>query len=567
MINKNTISTLADYINQSLEIHQSNLFLAEIDGEQLTYGLARIKIYEIKALLKKEGIKPGDKIALLGSNSIQWALTYMAVVTYGAVIVPILTDFNNTSIHNIITISDSKLIFISSNLLDKIEGVQFKLLEKAYLLEDFSEFSLKSIPQILAQLRNRVYEFKQYATHYLSEYLPHLSNEYQPQEDDLAAIVYTSGTTGKSKGVMLSHHNIYADIIGGVNYVPDLNCHDRFLSLLPLAHTYECTIGLLVPLYVGASVHYLKQKPSPKVLIQAFEKVKPTLVIVVPLVIEKIYRKKILPRLEGNFLVRSCLTIKFLRKLIYKKAASELHKSLGGNIVWMGIGGAALHPEVERFLYEGGFPYSIGYGMTECSPLISGSSVKDKRRLSAGYPLAGVQVRIDSPHRKTGIGEIQVKGPIVTQGYYKNSEETEKLFTPDGWLKTGDLGYMNRHDYLFLKGRSKNVIVGASGENIYPEEIEQLINQHSIVIESLVNKKNNKLTAYIYPDYDTLRTELHLFDQDEKQTKDKIKSYFDHLVDEVNTIVADFSRLNGFVLMEEEFEKTPTQKIKRYLYE
>ncbi|MBP7461081.1 MAG: AMP-binding protein [Candidatus Delongbacteria bacterium] len=534
MINENSINTLADYINRSLEIHESNLFLAEIDGEQLTYGQTRIKLQEIKMIFKKEGIKPGDKIALLGLNSIHWALTYLAIVTYGAVAVPILNDFNNTSIHNIITISDSKLIFISSSLLDKIEGVSFRQLEKAYLLEDFSEFNLKSIPQILSQIKERVYEFKQYANHYLSEYLPNFHHEFQPQKDDLAAIVYTSGTTGNSKGVMLTHHNIVADIFGGVKYVPLLNADDRFLSLLPLAHTYECTIGLLVPLYAGASVHYLKQKPSPKVLLQAFEKVKPTLVCVVPLVIEKIYRKKIAPRLEGSFILRHCLRVGFLRRLIYRKAASELFRSLGGSIIWMGIGGAALHPEVERFLYEGRFPYSIGYGMTECSPLISGSGVKDKRRLSAGYALPGSQIRIDAPDPKTGIGEVQVKGPIVTLGYYKNSEETAKLFTPDGWLKTGDLGYLDRHHYLFLKGRSKNVIVGASGENIYPEEIEPLINQYSTVVESLVIKKNGKLTAFIYPDYDALRNELHLFDLDEKEIKSRINSYFNHMIHDIN---------------------------------
>lgn len=567
------IDALGTYIDECLARYPDNTFLCELDEDEVTasvtYREAKERIDGIKNILRENGIRPGDKISLLGQNSINWGLVYMAVVTYGAIIVPILHEFDSTSVSNIINMSDSRMLFISSSLLEKIESAELKKVEKVYMLDDFKELELEKISLIRSQIKNRLYDFKDWASQFLSEHVYRAAagtkREYIPEADDIAAIVYTSGTTGKSKGVMLTHRNIYWNILAALDYI-EINGNDKFLSVLPSAHVYECTFTLLLSMVGGASVYYLKQKPSPKVLLKAFEKVKPSMVMMVPLVMEKIYKKNILPKFEGNSILRGATKITPLRRFLYKKASDALLEALGGNIKLICIGGAPLSSDVDLFLLEGKFPSAVGYGMTECAPLITFAMPDKKKYQSCGYPIKGAEIKIDNPDPITGVGEVLVKGPMVTKGYYKNEEETRRLFTEDGWMRTGDLGYIDKDNYLYLKGRCKNVILGSSGENIYPEEIEQLLGQNRGIIEALVLDRDGKLIAYIYPDYEFLNSELKLLSIESGQAREKIEKYFDNLIKETNQRLPGFSQIREFKLVDEEFEKTPTQKVKRYLY-
>ncbi|HPO83005.1 MAG TPA: AMP-binding protein, partial [bacterium] len=561
------IDALGTYIDECLARYPDNTFLCELDEDEVTasvtYREAKERIDGIKNILRENGIRPGDKISLLGQNSINWGLMYMAVVTYGAIIVPILHEFDSTSVSNIINMSDSRMLFISSSLLEKIESAELKKVEKVYMLDDFKELELEKISLIRSQIKNRLYDFKDWASQFLSEHVYRAAagtkREYIPEVDDIAAIVYTSGTTGKSKGVMLTHRNIYWNILAALDYI-EINGNDKFLSVLPSAHVYECTFTLLLSMVGGASVYYLKQKPSPKVLLKAFEKVKPSMVMMVPLVMEKIYKKNILPKFEGNSILRGATKITPLRRFLYKKASDALLEALGGNIKLICIGGAPLSSDVDLFLLEGKFPSAVGYGMTECAPLITFAMPDKKKYQSCGYPIKGAEIKIDNPDPVTGVGEVLVKGPMVTKGYYKNEEETRRLFTEDGWMRTGDLGYIDKDNYLYLKGRCKNVILGSSGENIYPEEIEQLLGQNRGIIEALVLDRDGKLIAYIYPDYEFLNSELKLLSIESGQAREKIEKYFDNLIKETNQRLPGFSQIRGFKLVDEEFEKTPTQK-------
>lgn len=567
------IDALGTYINVCLDRYKDNTFLCELDEDEVvasvTYGQAKERIQGIKSILKENGVKPGDKIALLGENSINWGLVYMAVVTYGAIIVPILHEFDSVSISNIINMSDARILFVSSSLLDKVEEGNLRQLEKIYLLDDFREVEIEKVKEVKSQIRNRLLEFRNKIDQLFFERINKIriesNKEYTPKADDIAAIVYTSGTTGRSKGVMLTHKNIYWNILAALDYI-EINSRDRFLSILPSSHTYECTFTLLLSMVGGASVYYLKQKPSPKVLLKAFEKVKPTMVMMVPLVIEKIYKKSVLPKLQDNILLRGATKIKPLRKVLYKKACKSLLEAFGGNIKLICIGGAPLSPDVDLFLLEGEFPSAVGYGMTECAPLITFAMPDKKRFQSCGYPIKGAQIKIDKPDPTTGIGEVLVKGPMVTKGYYKNEEETKRLFTEDGWMRTGDLGYIDKDNYLYLKGRLKNVILGPNGENIYPEEIEQVLSEDRGVLEALLLEREGKLIAYIYPDYDFLNTELKLLEIEPNQAQERLEKYFDNLIKETNRRLPTFSQIKGFNIVEKEFEKTPTQKIKRYIY-
>jgi len=567
------IDALGTYINVCLDRYKDNTFLCELDEDEIvtsvTYGQAKERIQGIKSILKENGVKPGDKVALLGENSINWGLVYMAVVTYGAIIVPILHEFDSVSISNIINMSDARILFVSSSLLDKVEEGNLRQLEKIYLLDDFREVDTEKVKEVKSQIKSKLLEFRNKIDQLFFERINKIkietNKEYTPKADDIAAIVYTSGTTGKSKGVMLTHKNIFWNILAALDYI-EINSKDRFLSILPSSHTYECTFTLLLSMVGGASVYYLKQKPSPKILLKAFEKVKPTMVMMVPLVIEKIYKKSVLPKLQDNILLRGATKIKPLRKALYKKACKSLLEAFGGNIKLICIGGAPLSPDVDLFLLEGEFPSAVGYGMTECAPLITFAMPDKKRFQSCGYPIKGAQIKIDKPDPITGVGEVLVKGPMVTKGYYKNEEETKKLFTEDGWMRTGDLGYIDKDNYLYLKGRLKNVILGPNGENIYPEEIEQVLSEDRGVLEALLLEREGKLIAYIYPDYDFLNVELKLLEIEPNQAQERLERYFDNLIKETNRRLPTFSQIKGFNIVEKEFEKTPTQKIKRYIY-
>jgi long-chain acyl-CoA synthetase len=559
--------TLAEYVELCLAHHTEHPFLAEIDGLSITYGEAREQVAALRQSLRRAGVGPGDKVALLGPNSIHWALAYLAVVTYGGVAVPVLTEFSTPNVHNILNMSEAKALFVASPLLEKIAGGTFPKLARMFLLEDFKEIEVQVLPDLVRKIQARVDILRERAGQFLTEHnLPGAPQAYTPRPDDLAAIVYTSGTTGHSKGVMLTQANILSDVVAAVRYV-SISPADRLLSMLPLAHTYECSCGFLGPMCGGVSIHYLQQKPSPTVLQKAFAAVKPTMVFAVPLIIEKIYRKKVRPNIEGRFLPRQLTRLPGLRRMVHRKAVRQLLAAFGGSLRQMGFGGAPLSEDVERFMREGGFPYFVGYGMTECAPLIAGCGLGQTRSGSCGYPVQGIELRIASPDPSTGVGEVQVRGPMATSGYYKNPEATAELFTADGWLRTGDLGALDSEGYLHLRGRSKNLILGPSAENIYPEEIEHLLDRSAWVVESLVVKAEGGLTALIFPDYDLLSRELKLFGRPDRETETRLDALFRSVLADVNAQLPAFSRLASFRLVEQEFAKTPTEKIKRHLYQ
>ncbi len=560
-------ATLAQYVELCLGRHTEHVFLAEIGGTSITYGEAAAKVAELRQTLRAAGVHPGDKVALLGPNSIHWGLAYLAVVTGGAVAVPVLTEFPPSAIHNILNMSEAKVVFAASGLLEKLAAGTFPKLARMFLLEDFQAIEAQVLPDLVRKIQARVDILRERAGQFLAEHrLPGAPQPYAPRPDDLAAIVYTSGTTGHSKGVMLTQANILADVAAAVRFVT-ISPADRLLSMLPLAHTYECTCGFLGPMCGGVSIHYLQQKPSPSVLQKAFSEVRPTMVFAVPLIIEKIYHKKVRPKLEGRFAARQLTRVPALRRIAHRKAVRQLLAAFGGSLRQMGFGGAPLSEDVERFMREGGFPYFVGYGMTECAPLIAGCGLGQTRQGSCGYPVAGIELRIADPDGTSGVGEVQVRGPMVTRGYYKNAEATAALFTADGWLRTGDLGKLDADGYLYLRGRSKNLILGPSAENIYPEEIEHLLERSRWVVESLVVKSGDTLTALVFPDYDLLARELKLFGRPDAETGARLDAVFRALLADVNARLPAFSRLASYRLMEQEFAKTPTEKIKRHLYQ
>ncbi len=381
--------------------------------------------------------------------------------------------------------------------------------------------------------------------------------------EDLAAIVYTSGTTGHSKGVMLSHGNLLADAEGTLHIV-NLGENDRLLSILPLPHTYECTLGFITPILVGASIHYIEKPPTAAVLLPALERVRPTVMLSVPLVIEKIYKARILPQLTKSPLLRKAHSIPFFRRILHRVAGKKLLRIFGGSLRLFTIGGAPLAPDVELFLREGKFPYAIGYGLTETAPLVAGTGPEKTRYKSTGPALPGTMIRLANPDAHSGEGEIQIKGPTVMKGYYRDPERTRQVLSEDGWLSTGDLGVMDGDGFVFIKGRLKNMILGPSGKNIYPEEIESVINEFESVHESVVYEYQNRLVALVHLDYERLQKAIHSLG--ESDIRQKAAALLADIQKQINNRVPLYSRIHRIVEQAEPFQKTPTQKIKRHLY-
>ncbi|MCX5899222.1 MAG: AMP-binding protein, partial [Proteobacteria bacterium] len=393
-----------------------------------------------------------------------------------------------------------------------------------------------------------------------------LEKEYHVDKHDLASLIYTSGTTGKSKGVMLTHNNLIfsAEMSGRIH---PMDTTDSMVSVLPLSHTYENTIGLILPMMYGTSINYLRKQPVPSVLIAALQQVKPTIMLTVPLIIEKVYKGKIVPAFNAKALTRTLYKFAPTRKLLNRVAGKKLMQTFGGRLKFFGIGGAKLDPEVERFLIEGKFPYAVGYGLTETSPLLAGFDSFCGKHLSTGLPMQGVTLKINDPDSVTGQGEIWARGENVMRGYYKEPELTQEVLTEDGWFKTGDLGCFDASGYLFIKGRLKNMIVGASGENIYPEEIEEIINRFKYVLESLVVQQKGKLVAMVHFNMEELQDKYqHLKEQASQFIEKHIEELTKELQEYVNSRVNKFSRIQRVVAHLEPFKKTATKKIKRFLY-
>lgn len=561
-MNENSKLTLLEVLRNSIDKYSDRICLSGIDSNELTYKEFGEKVNSVSNFLKENGIIPSDKVAILSENQVNWGVSYFAVTTMGAVAVPIMTEFQENEVHHCLRHSESKAIFVSAKYYDKIAEKNFEDLTTIILMDDFSIIPLNTTKDILKDViatgKKEFAKIKAAALKFAG-----IIKE-DVKEDDLAAIIYTSGTTGHSKGVMLTHKNIVFDAFATTKLV-DIHKEDKMLSILPLFHTIESTLGLVTPIMVGASVYYIDKPPTAAVLLPALQKVKPTILLAVPLIIEKIYFMRVLPELNKKALVRGLYKLAPIRKKLNRIACGKLKKTFGGQLKMMCIGGAALSEEVERFLREGKFPYAIGYGLTETSPLVTGTGPETTVFRSAGKPLYGMEVIIDDPDPETGEGEVIIKAPNVMKGYYKDTEKTNAVLTGDGWFRTGDLGII-QNDYLFIKGRSKNVIIGSNGKNIYPEEIESIINSFDYVTESLVYESEKKLVARVHLNYELL-DELHgMQKMEEPKAREKINEIIKDLLKQVNERISTFSRINKIIEQPDPFEKTPTHKIKRYLY-
>jgi len=512
--------------------------------ESCTYAQLEEGIKRVMVQLVSFGISKGDKIAILSTNMPNWGIAYFAITSTGAVVVPILPDFSVVEINNIIEHSEPKVIFVSENLLSKLErqtADPSKVIigiEKFEKISGFDAAGVNTTEKVTFDI---------------------------VEEDDLASIIYTSGTTGKSKGVMLTHKNIVWDAQQG-GLIHQISSEDRFLSLLPLSHAYENTIGFIFAVMYGASVHYIRKLPTPAVLLPALQAVKPTIMLTVPLIIEKIYKKQIQPVFCKNSFIRLLYSIQPIRLLLHRMAGKKLMKTFGGELHFFGIGGAKLDPTVEKFLKEAGFPYSIGFGLTETAPLAAGAGPTATRLNTIGPAMPGCEVKIHQPDGKNGQGEIWIKGPNVMRGYYKEPALTNEVLTEDGWFKTGDLGSFDKKGYLAFKGRLKNMIVSASGENIYPEEIESVINNFKNVVESLVIQRKGKLVALVRLNMEELEAQYQVLLDQAELYNEKMDELIQELQQYVNSHVNKFSQVQMILIQSEPFERTPTQKIKRFLY-
>jgi long-chain acyl-CoA synthetase len=515
--------------------------------EPITYEEAGKTISALSSFLEKAGIRQGDRVALLSTNMPNWPLAYFSITFMGAIVVPVLPDFSVVEVTNILEHSGASALFISPGLMSRIEGYSSENLKTIISIEDFSLIlSEKNMPA------------------FSPDALP--AHNYDVKEEDLAAIIYTSGTTGRSKGVMLTHKNISFNAIRGQRIQP-VDENDRFLSVLPLSHTYENTLGLILPLLGGSCVYYLRKPPTPPVLLPALELVKPTIMLTVPLIMEKVYFNKILPAFREKWIINLLYKIPFIRKILHRVAGKKLYETFGGKLKFFGVGGAKLNPTVERFLYEANFPYAIGYGLTETAPLLAGANPKFTVLGSTGPKIEDIELIINNPDRKTGEGEIWARGPNVMKGYYKEPEITAEVLTSEGWFKTGDLGTLDKNNNLYIKGRLKNMIVGASGENIYPEEIESVINNFRFVAESLVVQQKGKLVAYVHLNMEELEKKYQLMKQDmSDKYEEKKNELLAELKEYVNSQVNKFSQIQRIELQPLPFQKTATLKIKRFLY-
>jgi long-chain acyl-CoA synthetase len=524
----------------------------------LTYKVFHERIVALASRLQDEGVGKGDHVAILSENSPNWGIAYLAVVRLGAAAVPILPDLPESDVHHILNEMQVKVLFITQRLIEKVYELSGELKGLVITLDDYEADS-----EVISVL-----PFTAYLNEAVAALRSDLDDPVFPvvKEDDIASILYTSGTSGHSKAVMLSHKNLTSNAYSASKLMT-IEPGSTWLSILPMSHTYEFTCGFILPLLYGCRIAYAGKAPTPAILQKLCSHERPFVIFAVPLVLEKIYKKRVLPQIEKSRLLSLLCKTTMGRKFIYRRIGKKLLDFFGGNLELMGVGGAALNPEVEKFLSEAEFPYLIGYGMTESSPLIAGGPMGDETIAigSTGKPLSGVEVRIVEPDSRTGIGEIFVCGPNVMIGYYNDTEETDSVLSSDGWLATGDLGFLDDAGNLHISGRSKNVIVMANGENVYPEAIEHKINTVNWVVESLVIENSGKLEAWIYPDYEFID------DQTAGSSRADRRVYIENLLDimrgEMNVQLPKTSRLSKVLERREPFVKTATHKIKRYLYD
>jgi len=534
---------------QSFRENWSKPAFTDYDGLTTTYGEAAQKIRQIHRFFQEAGIQKGDKIAILGRNSSNWAISFLAISGYGAITVPVLPDFNPENVLHILNHSESVFLFTSDTLFDKLDHEKIPGVKGVVNLTNFSALSFKSPEEKERWKKCFTVEYAGLAdpTNYeLSEF----------DAEDLSVISYTSGTSGFTKGVMIPARSLLSNIIYAQEHMP-LKAGDRIVSFLPMAHVFGLLFEFLFPVSVGCHITFLSKAPTPQLIIKAFQEIKPRLILSVPLVIEKIYKKRILPALEKP-VVKFLLKVPGIQLLLYKKVRASLVDVFGGNFMEIVIGGAPLNHEVEAFFRKIKFPFMIGYGMTECGPLISYEPWTTFRPSSAGRLVDRMEVRIDSKDPFNEVGEILVKGANVMMGYYKNEEATADAIDSEGWLHTGDLGVIDSKNFIYIRGRCKNMLLGPSGQNIYPEEMEAKLCNYPYVLECVITEREGKMVAFVFPDPERIEKEK----PDEKHLKEIMAENCKH----VNRELPKFAQLSSIILVDKEFEKTPKRNIKRYLY-
>ena len=550
-----TIPSFNALIEKSIIDHWDLDALTDYKGATLQYHDVARKIEKLHIMFENSGVVKGDKIALCGRNCANWAAAYFATLTYGAVAVPILHEFTPDQVHNIVNHSDAKLLFVGDVVAKSIDPTKMPHLEGIINIPDYS--LLVSRTDKLTFAREHLNEMfgKKFPKYFRKE---HVSYYHEQSPDELALINYTSGTTGFSKGVMIPYRALWSNYdFAGQVMGKSIKTGDNSISILPLAHMYGMAFELIYEFMIGMHVYFLNRVPSPAIIAQAFAEVKPAIIIAVPLIIEKIIKKKVLPKVQTNKM-RLLQSMPVVSQMVNEKICEQVSNAFGGRFYEIIIGGAGLNQEVEQFLKRIKFPYTVGYGATECAPIICYAPWDSFVQGSCGRAAKNMEVVIDSPDPTTIPGEILTRGLNVMLGYYKNEEATAQTLDKDGWYHTGDLGLMDAEGNVFIKGRSKNMLLGSNGQNIYPEEIEDKLNSMAMVVESVVIQQGEKLIGLVYPDFDEAKTMNF--------NKEDIENVMEQNRQELNQILPAYSKLSAIRLHDEEFEKTPKKSIKRYLY-
>ena len=528
--------------------------ISNYQGVTLHYRDLARRIAKLHIMFEECGLEKGDKVAICSRNQANWVVSFLAALTYGAVPVPLMHEFKPSNINHLVNHSEAKILFVDEVIWEGLSEIDMSDLQAVIQVNTFK--LLYAANEKISESREHLNEL--FGKHYPMEFTPDSINYYEDSADELAIINYTSGTSGFSKGVMIPYRAIRSNIEFAYKVLPILNNNSRIVSMLPCAHMYGLMFEVLYELSVGCHVYFLSRLPSPKIIMQALSEVKPTLVIAVPLIIEKIYKSKVKPVIETSG-IKFALKLPILEQVIMNKIKTELINAFGGEFYEVIIGGAAFNKEVEAFFKKMDFPFTVGYGMTECAPIITYDDYKTAKLYSCGKIVPNMEMKIDSPDPQNIPGELLVKGANVFLGYYKNEEATREVLDADGWLHTGDMGVIDADGYLFLRGRSKCMILGPSGQNIYPEEVEAVLDTRPYVLESLVIEDNGGLTALIYPDFDTAAKE--------GMDQATFIKYIEDTLPEVNKELPNYAKLKKIEVMSEAFERTPKKSIKRYLYQ
>ncbi len=527
--------------------------LTDYEGETIYYKDFAFHIAKLHAYFRAGGVQKGDKIAICGKNSSHWAVAFFGTLSYGAVAVSILHEFDKSSVEYIVNHSDAKVFFVDKILYESLNPASMPQLETVVSLDEFSLEYTQS-EELKNFFANSETYFKKTFT---KDFTANDIDFHKEESEELAVLNYTSGTTSSPKGVMIPYRSLWSNTKFANDNLGFIKSGDNIVCMLPMAHTYGLAFEILNSLSMGCHVHFLNKTPSPRIVMEAFEKVKPKLVLAVPLIIEKIVTRNVFTEIHKQP-VKTLIRVPILNLIIRNKIKKKLIKFFGDNLIEVVIGGAALNKEVERFLRFIHFPYTVGYGMTECSPLIAYAYWKDFKGQSCGQIVDRMEAKIDSDNPETEVGEILVRGTNVMLGYYKNEEATREIMLPDGWMKTGDLGILDKDGFLFIKGRNKNLILGASGQNIYPEEIEDKLNNSPYIQESLAIEEDGKVVALIFPDAEVMK-------QNKIDPTDYI-TFFDDVVKQVNQTLPLYSKIKSFRIQENEFDKTPKRSIRRFKY-